>query len=143
MARLAFSPKAIKSRVDNFVVAQNRAKRILSTAVHNQRLRIQQLEQYQRDLLNDEREHAEQLRQDAAAKHSDNASNEVLTDFEGQSEGYSPRNASSGSKPCTTHIIASCLSVRSRMASAKTAFSIREIERYATRTDRMWKDTSD
>lgn len=105
MARLAFSPKAIKSRVDNFVVAQNRAKRILSTAMHNQRLRIQQLEQYQRDLLNDEREHAEQLRQDAAAKHSDTPSDEVLTDFEGQSEGYTPRNANSGSKPCTTHDI--------------------------------------
>jgi hypothetical protein len=106
MPRLAFSPKAIKSRVDNFVVAQNRAKRILSTAMHNQRLRIQQLEQYQRDLLNDEREHAEQLRQDAAAQHASTPNAEVLTDFEGQSEGYSHRNSNSGSKPCDSHITA-------------------------------------
>src|SRR5579859_2674515 len=101
MPRVAFSPKAIKSRIDDFVVAQNRAKRILSTAMHNQRLRIQQLEQYQRDLLSDEREHTEQLRREAAAHQGSESSNEVLTDFEGQTEGYPSRNSSGGgSRPC-------------------------------------------
>jgi hypothetical protein len=90
MPRLAFSPKSIKARIDDFVVAQNRAKRILSTAMHNQRLRIQQLEQYQRDLLSDEREHAERLRREAATHQNNDPSSEVLTDFEGQSEGYPP-----------------------------------------------------
>src|ERR1700738_4322685 len=92
MARIAFSPKAIKSRIDDFVVAQNRAKRILSTAMHNQRLRIQQLEQYQRDILSDEREHAEQVRREASAHQSDDPSSEILTDFDGQTEGYPLRN---------------------------------------------------
>src|SRR5271169_19675 len=100
MPRIAFSPKAIKSRIDEFVVAQNRAKRILSTAMHNQRLRIQQLEQYQRELLSDEREHAEQLRREAATHQANDPSSEVLTDYEGQSEGHSP----SSSKRCTTHV---------------------------------------
>ena len=90
MPRIAFSPKSIKARIDDFVVAQNRAKRILSTAMHNQRLRIQQLEQYQRDLLSDEREHAERLRREAATHQNNDPSSEVLTDFEGQSEGYPP-----------------------------------------------------
>ena len=90
MPRIAFSPKSIKARIDDFVVAQNRAKRILSTAMHNQRLRIQQLEQYQRDLLSDEREHAERLRREAATHQNNDPSSEVLTDFEGQSEGYLP-----------------------------------------------------
>jgi ATP-dependent Clp protease ATP-binding subunit ClpX len=90
MPRLAWSPKAIKSRIDDFVVAQERAKRILSTAMHNQRLRIQQLEQHQRDLLADEREHAEQLRREAAKEQSTDPVSEILTDYEGQSEGYAP-----------------------------------------------------
>lgn len=90
MPRIAFSPKTIKARIDDFVVAQNRAKRILSTAMHNQRLRIQQLEQYQRDLLTDEREHAERLRREAATHQANDPNSEVLTDFEGQSEGYQP-----------------------------------------------------
>jgi hypothetical protein len=102
MPRIAFSPKAIKSRIDDFVVAQNRAKRILSTAMHNQRLRIQQLEQYQREILSDEREHAEQLRREAAT-HQD-PSSEVLTDYEGQSEGYSASSSINTSKRCTTHV---------------------------------------
>lgn len=101
MPRIAFSPKAIKSRIDDFVVAQNRAKRILSTAMHNQRLRIQQLEQYQRELLSDEREHAEQLRREAATNHANDSSSEVLTDYEGQSEGCSPPSMNS-SKRCMT-----------------------------------------
>ena len=101
MPRVAFSPKAIKSRIDDFVVAQNRAKRILSTAMHNQRIRIQQLEQYQRDLLSDEREHAEQLRREAATHQSNDPGNEVLTDFEGQSEGYSPKHSNERHRSCT------------------------------------------
>jgi len=104
MPRIAFSPKAIKSRIDDFVVAQNRAKRILSTAMHNQRLRIQQLEQYQREILSDEREHAEQLRREAATHQANDPSNEVLTDYEGQSEGYSPASSINTSKRCTTHV---------------------------------------
>ena len=87
MPRIAFSPKAIKSRIDDFVVAQDRAKRILSTAMHNQRLRIQQLEQYQRDLLSDEREHAEQLRREAAKEQATDPVTGILTDYDGQSEG--------------------------------------------------------
>ena len=105
MPRVAFSPKAIKSRIDDFVVSQNRAKRILSTAMHNQRLRIQQLEQYQRDVLSDEREHAEQLRRDAANHQGSEPSAEILTDFEGQSEGYSSaarQNGMNGPKTCTS-----------------------------------------
>jgi hypothetical protein len=105
MPRVAFSPKAIKSRIDDFVVAQNRAKRILSTAMHNQRLRIQQLEQYQRDVLSDEREHAELLRRDAANHQGSEPSAEILTDFEGQSEGYSSaarQNGMNGQKTCTS-----------------------------------------
>lgn len=98
MPRIAFSPKAIKSRIDDFVVSQNRAKRILSTAMHNQRLRIQQLEQYQRDVLSDEREHAEQLRREAAAQQASDPSGEVLTDFEGQTEGYSPSQSNTKSR---------------------------------------------
>jgi len=98
MPRIAFSPKAIKSRIDDFVVAQNRAKRILSTAMHNQRLRIQQLEQYQRDLLADEREHAEQLRREAAAQQASDPNGEVLTDFEGQTEGYQTAQSTAKSR---------------------------------------------
>lgn len=104
MPRIAFSPKAIKSRIDDFVIAQNRAKRILSTAMHNQRLRIQQLEQYQREILSDEREHAEKLRREAAGHQANDTSGEVLTDYEGQSEGYSPSSSINISKRCTTHI---------------------------------------
>ena len=104
MPRIAFSPKAIKSRIDDFVVAQNRAKRILSTAMHNQRLRIQQLEQYQREILSDEREHAEQLRREAATHQSNDPSSEALTDYEGQSEGYSTSSSINTSKRCTTHL---------------------------------------
>jgi ATP-dependent protease Clp ATPase subunit len=100
MPRIAFSPKAIKSRIDDFVVAQNRAKRILSTAMHNQRLRIQQLEQYQRELLSDEREHAEQLRREAATHQATDPSSEVLTDYE---EGYSPPSVNS-SKRCNCDV---------------------------------------
>ena len=104
MPRIAFSPKAIKSRIDNFVVAQNRAKRILSTAMHNQRLRIQQLEQYQREILSDEREHAERLRREAATHQVNDPSTEVLlTDYEGHSEGYSQSSSINPSKRCTTH----------------------------------------
>src|SRR5579859_2905322 len=113
MPRVAFSPKAIKSRIDDFVVAQNRAKRILSTAMHNQRLRIQQLEQYQRDVLSDEREHAEQLRRDAANHQGSEPSAEILTDFEGQSECYSSaarQNGMNGQKSCTSqHLFVICL----------------------------------
>ena len=102
MPRIAFSPKAIKSRIDDFVVAQNRAKRILSTAMHNQRLRIQQLEQYQLEILRDEREHAEQLRREAASHQANDPSGEVLTDYEGQSGGYSPVSPSvNPSKRCS------------------------------------------
>jgi hypothetical protein len=90
MPRFALSPKAIKSRIDDFVIAQDRAKRILSTAMHNQRLRIQQLEQYQRDLLADEREHAELLRREAANEQSTDPVAEILTDYERQSEGSLP-----------------------------------------------------
>src|SRR5215471_17546622 len=100
MPRIAFSPKAIKSRIDDFVVAQNRAKRILSTAMHNQRLRIQQLEQYQRELLSEEREHAEHLRREAATHQSNDPGNEVLTDYEGHSDGYPPLQASNSPKQC-------------------------------------------
>jgi ATP-dependent protease Clp ATPase subunit len=100
MPRIVFTPRAIKSRIDDFVVAQDRAKRILSTAMHNQRLRIQQLEQYQRDLLSDEREHAEQLRREAATHQVNDPNNEILTDIEGQSEGYPVSTASSASKSC-------------------------------------------
>jgi len=100
MPRVAFSPKAIKSRIDDFVVAQNRAKRILSTAMHNQRLRIQQLEQYQRDLLSDERDHAEQLRREAATHQVNDPNSEILTDFDGQSEGHSSKHSSDGYRPC-------------------------------------------
>lgn len=88
MPRISFYPKAIKSRIDDFVIAQNRAKRILSTAMHNQRLLITLLEQYQRDLLADERDHAEALRREA----SESVESDILTDFEGQSEGRSRRN---------------------------------------------------
>jgi hypothetical protein len=90
MPRIAFSPKAIKARIDDFVVAQGRAKRILSTSMHNQRLLINQLEQYQREAIAAEGEYAESLRQNA----SQAPDSEVLTDFEGQSEGppRRPRN---------------------------------------------------
>ena len=87
MPRIAFSPRAIKSRIDDFVVAQDRAKRILSTAMHNQRLRVQQLEHYQRDLLSDEREHAEQLRREAATGQATDPVSDILMDHDGQSEG--------------------------------------------------------
>ena len=73
--------------------------------MHNQRLRIQQLEQYQRDVLSDEREHAEQLRRDAANHQGSEPSAEILTDFEGQSEGYSSaarHNGMNGQKTCTS-----------------------------------------
>jgi len=103
MPRIAFSPKAIKSRIDDFVVAQNLAKRILSTAMHNQRLRIHQLEQYQREILSDEREHAEQLRREAATHQSNDPSTEVLTDYECQSEGYPHSSSINPLKSCATH----------------------------------------
>ena len=102
MPRIAFSPKAIKSRIDGFVVAQNRAKRILSTAMHNQRLRMQQLEQYQHDLLTDEREHAEQLRREAGAQQVSDPADELLTDYEGQTEGYSSPASVNPGKICKT-----------------------------------------
>ena len=105
MPRVAFYPKAIKSRIDDFVVSQNRAKRILSTAMHNQRLRIQQLEQYQRDLLSDEREHAEQLRREAANHQGSDPSVDILTDFEGQAEGYISASRQNGHKTCKSHCL--------------------------------------
>jgi len=121
MPRIAFSPKAIKSRIDDFVVAQHRAKRILSTAMHNQRLRIQQLEQYQRDLLADEREHAEQLRREAAAQQAEDPNSDVLTDFEGQTVGYTPTQSSARSRIA---LIQWCDSrVRSIMDAEEAAFS--------------------
>jgi ATP-dependent Clp protease ATP-binding subunit ClpX len=82
MSRLRF-PKAIKARIDDFVIAQNRAKRILCTTLHNQRLIQDQLAQYQRDLLSDEQQEIQQK----MTPELDGAPNEVLTDFEGQSEG--------------------------------------------------------
>ena len=66
--------------------------------MHNQRLRIQQLEQYQRDLLADEREHAEQLRREAAAQQAEDPNSDVLTDFEGQTVGYTPTQSSARSR---------------------------------------------
>lgn len=143
MPRIAFSPRAIKSRIDNFVVAQDRAKRILSTAMHNQRLRIQQLEQYQRDLLSDEREHAEQLRREAATHQANDPSNEILTDFEGKSEGYPVSTASTASKPCK-HFTSAKPSTDSRpnVDATKTTFSTREVQRHVIRTNWMRKDSS-
>jgi len=129
MPRIAFSPKAIKARIDDFVVAQNRAKRILSTAMHNQRLRIQQLEQYQRDILSDEREHAEQLRRETATYQTNDPNSEILTDFEGQSEGYSQRPSGNISKSCITlnKIARKISDARPNLDAAETALPFGEI----------------
>ena len=51
----------------------------------------------------DEREHAEQLRRDAANHQGSEPSHEILTDFEGQSEGYTSaarQNGMNGQKTC-------------------------------------------
>jgi hypothetical protein len=141
MPRIAFSPKAIKSRIDDFVVAQNRAKRILSTAMHNQRLRIQQLEQYQRDLLADEREHAEQLRREAAAQQVSDPNAEVLTDFEGQTEGY--QTAQSTAKSRILLIGKGTDLIRSKLDAAETTFIAWEVKCHVTGTDGKWKDVVD
>jgi hypothetical protein len=141
MPRINMSPKAIKAAVDDFVIAQNRAKRILSTAMHQQRLRIQQLEQYQQDLLGDDRLHAEQVRREAAAHRGEDSSNEVLTDFEGQSEGYTSRPASTSrsrkSQP-TSRLIA-----RPDVGPTEAPITAREIQCHATRTNWLWQDTTD
>jgi hypothetical protein len=139
MPRIAFSPKAIKSRIDDFVVAQNRAKRILSTAMHNQRLRIQQLEQYQRELLSDEREHADQLRREAATHQANDSSNEVLTDYEGQSEGYSPPSTSTSKRCMAREDVADS---RSDMDAAKTSISAGKVECNVARPNRLWQNVA-
>jgi hypothetical protein len=140
MPRINISPKAIKAAVDDFVVAQNRAKRILSTAMHQQRLRIQQLEQYQQDLLGDDRVHAEHVRREAAAHRGDDSSNEVLTDFEGQSEGCTsrPTSASRARKSQSK-----CLMARPDVHTTEAAITAREIQCHAIRTNWLWQDTAD
>lgn len=143
MPRVAFSPKAIKSRIDDFVVSQNRAKRILSTAMHNQRLRIQQLEQYQRDLLSDEREHAENLRREAANHQGSDPSAEVLTDFEGQAEGYASASRQTGQKTCKPEGWRIRADGRSNMDTEETAIAVGKVECYVTGTDWMWENASD
>ena len=144
MPRVAFYPKAIKSRIDDFVVSQNRAKRILSTAMHNQRLRIQQLEQYQRDLLSDEREHAEQLRREAANHQGSDPSVDILTDFEGQAEGYISASRQNGQKTCKSHLfVGSRGNGRSDVDTEKTAVVAGEVECHVIGADWVWKDSSD
>jgi hypothetical protein len=142
MPRIAFSPKAIKSRIDDFVVAQDRAKRILSTAMHNQRLRIQQLEQYQRDLLSEEREQAERLRREAGTHQTNDPSNEILTDFEGQSDGCLVATASPTSKPCKYFSAKVSADGRPNMDTTETTFSIRKVQCHVTGTHWMWQDSS-
>jgi len=96
-----FNPRQIKARVDNFVIAQHRAKRILATALHNQRQRVDQYQKYQQDLIREEHEEAEQLRRDATAQQS-NTEQEILTDYEGQAEGYSLRYSNNWNKHGTS-----------------------------------------
>ena len=97
---LPFNPRQIKARIDNYVIAQHRAKQILATTFHNHRLRNEQLRQYQQDLLREENEEAEQLR--AATAHAQqlnmSSEQEILTDYEGQAEGYSQRYPMNGNK---------------------------------------------
>ena len=97
------TPRHLKSHLDQFVISQIRAKRILSVAVFNHYLRIQHLIQRHAD-------DDEVFRSTAAVKDDSEPSHQVMSDFPGQTSGeqHSARMSSPLSIPLvmTKHVYA-------------------------------------
>ena len=93
MNPMRIMPRHLKSHLDQFVVGQQKAKRILSVAVYNHYLRIQ-------SLLRCQNEENEIFRENICNSYANDeelsdAAHEIMSDFPGQTAGKvaSPRPA--------------------------------------------------